>query len=158
MFLICHMSAKSNSFKNRFFKFKRKPCSNFWDVANKSTVNQPTYALHEISFNFLSQTFSADILRLPRWLTALSCRRRRRYGLAGSIPGSGRCLGGGNDNPLQYSCQENPTDREAWQAGLYGVYGVTKTQTWLSNWARLDMIYSSLIWILLIQILDPFAT
>ena len=30
----------------------------------------------------------------------------------GSIPGSGRSLGGGN--PLQYSCLENPTDRGAW--------------------------------------------
>ena len=34
----------------------------------------------------------------------------------GSIPGSGRSPGGGNGNPLQYSCQENPMDREAWQA------------------------------------------
>ena len=31
----------------------------------------------------------------------------------GLIPGSGRSPGGGNVNPLQYSCQENPTDREA---------------------------------------------
>ena len=31
----------------------------------------------------------------------------------GSIPGSGRSPGGGNGNPLQYSCMENPTDREA---------------------------------------------
>ena len=28
-----------------------------------------------------------------------------------SIPGSGRSPGGGNDNPLQYSCLENPMDR-----------------------------------------------
>ena len=28
----------------------------------------------------------------------------------GSIPGWGRCLGGGNGSPLQYSCQENPMD------------------------------------------------
>ena len=28
----------------------------------------------------------------------------------GLIPGSGRSLGEGNDNPLQYSCLENPTD------------------------------------------------
>ena len=27
---------------------------------------------------------------------------------AGSIPGSGRSPGGGHDNPLQYSCLENP--------------------------------------------------
>ena len=31
----------------------------------------------------------------------------------GSIPGSGRSLGGGKGNPLQYSCQENPMDRGA---------------------------------------------
>ena len=32
---------------------------------------------------------------------------------AGSIPGSGRPLGGGHGNPL-YSCLENPMDRVAW--------------------------------------------
>ena len=29
--------------------------------------------------------------------------------------------GGGNDNPLQYSCLENPTDREAWWAVVHRV-------------------------------------
>ena len=32
----------------------------------------------------------------------------------GSIPGSGRSPGEGSGNPLQYSCLENPMDREAW--------------------------------------------
>ena len=32
----------------------------------------------------------------------------------GSIPGSGRCPGEGNGNPLQYYCLENPMDRGAW--------------------------------------------
>ena len=31
----------------------------------------------------------------------------------GSIPGSGRSLGGGNGNPTQYSCLENSMDRGA---------------------------------------------
>ena len=31
----------------------------------------------------------------------------------GSIPGFGRSPGGGNGNPLQYSCLENPMDRGA---------------------------------------------
>ena len=31
----------------------------------------------------------------------------------GSIPGLGRSFGGGNGNPLQYSCLENPKDRES---------------------------------------------
>ena len=32
----------------------------------------------------------------------------------GSIPGLGISPGGGNGNPLQYSCLENPMEREAW--------------------------------------------
>ena len=38
----------------------------------------------------------------------------------GSIP-AGRSPGGGNGNPLQYSCLGNPIDREAWQATVHGV-------------------------------------
>ena len=49
-------------------------------------------------------------------------------GDAGSIPGSGRFLGGGHGNPLQYSCLENPMDRGAWWATFHGV---TKSQTQL---------------------------
>ena len=31
------------------------------------------------------------------------------------------CIGEGNGNPLQYSCLENPRDRGAWWAAIYGV-------------------------------------
>ena len=48
----------------------------------------------------------------------------------GSIPGSGRSPEEGNNNPLQYSCLENPMDREAWWAT---VHQVTKSQTLLSE-------------------------
>ena len=47
---------------------------------------------------------------------------------AGSVPGSGRSPAGGNGNPLQYSCLENPMDRGAWQAI---VHEVTKSQAGL---------------------------
>ena len=47
-----------------------------------------------------------------------------------SIPESGRSPGEGNGNPLQESCLENLTDREAWQATACGV---TKRMTQLSN-------------------------
>ena len=33
---------------------------------------------------------------------------------AGLIPGLGRSPGGGNGNPFQYSCLENPMDGGAW--------------------------------------------
>ena len=39
------------------------------------------------------------------------------------IPGSGRSPGKGNCNPLLYCYLENPMDREAWQATVYGVVG-----------------------------------
>ena len=39
----------------------------------------------------------------------------------GSIPGSGTSPGGKHGNPLQYSCLENPMDRGAWRAMVYGV-------------------------------------
>ena len=48
----------------------------------------------------------------------------------GSIPGSRRASGERNNNPLQYSCLENPMDRGAWKAT---VLGVTKGQTQPSN-------------------------
>ena len=48
----------------------------------------------------------------------------------GSISGLGRSPGGGNGNPLQYSCLENPMDRGACRAT---VHGVTKSWTRLRN-------------------------
>ena len=48
----------------------------------------------------------------------------------GSIPGLGRSPGEGNSSPLQYSCLENPMNREAWQAAGHGV---TKSRTRLSD-------------------------
>ena len=47
-----------------------------------------------------------------------------------SILGSQRSFEGGNGNPLQYSCLENPMDRGAWRAT---VPGVVKSQIRLSD-------------------------
>ena len=52
--------------------------------------------------------------RLPRWFSHKESTWNA--GDMGSIPGSGRCPGGGPSNPLQYSCLENPVDRGAWQS------------------------------------------
>ena len=49
---------------------------------------------------------------------------------AGSISGSGRSLGEGDGNPLQYCCLENPMDRGVWQAA---VQRITQSQTRLKR-------------------------
>ena len=51
-------------------------------------------------------------------------------GELGLIPSSGRFLGEGNGNSLQYSCLENPMDRGAWWPI---VHEVSKSRTQLSD-------------------------
>ena len=50
----------------------------------------------------------------------------------GSVPESGRSLGGGNGNLLQYLCLGNPMDRGAWWATVHGVMTERlNTNNWL---------------------------
>ena len=51
-------------------------------------------------------------LGLPRWLS--SKESTCNAGDTGSIPGSGKCPGEGNGNPLQYSCLESPQRSLGW--------------------------------------------
>ena len=62
---------------------------------------------------------------------------------SGSIPGSGRPPGGGDGNPLQYSCLETPMDRGAWWATVHGV-----TKGWIHlkqqsrhSWIKLNQTF-----------------
>ena len=61
---------------------------------------------------------------------------------AGSIPGWGRSHGGGHDNPLQYSCLENPMDGGAWWAIAHGVSKsrtrLRRLSTHSTDWFRCD--------------------
>ena len=68
-----------------------------------------------MSVNFTSFSGGSVVKNLPA-----------SAGDAGSILGPGRSPGEANGYPLQYSCLENPTDREAWWAI---VHTVTKSQT-----------------------------
>ena len=64
--------------------------------------------------------------RLPRWQSdkESTCQCRFNHWV-------GRSPGGGNGNPLQYSCLKYSTDRRAWRAT---VHGVTRSWTRWSDW------------------------
>ena len=48
----------------------------------------------------------------------------------GLIPGSGRSPAGGQGNPLQYSCLENPHGQGTWTAGLQSMVSQRAIQDW----------------------------
>ena len=53
------------------------------------------------------------------------------------------CIGEGNGNPLQCSCLENPRDRGAWWAAIYGV---AQSWTWLKRLSSSRSIYQPPVW------------
>ena len=66
---------------------------------------------------------------MAQWLKKKKIRPVN-VGDVGLIPESGRSSGGGNGNPLYYSCLENPMHRGTWRAI---VHGVAKSWTQLSD-------------------------
>ena len=71
-----------------------------------------------------------------------SCQCRRLE--TNWIPGLGRSLGGGDGNPLQNTCLENPMKDRAWQATVHRVAKSWKWMKWLYMHAHEDLIKS--IW------------
>ena len=69
---------------------------------------------------------------LSRWLSNKeSACNARETADTGSIPGSGRSSGGGDGNPVQYSCLGNPMEKGAWWATVHGV---------AKSWAQLSVL------------------
>ena len=85
-----------------------------------SPVPSPNYHLCFVDYNALNE--------LPQWLSGKESTCNA--GDLPSVPGLGRSPGGGNGNPLQFSCLRNPMDRGAWQATACGV---TKSQARLTE-------------------------
>ena len=76
-------------------------------------------------------TFTEYASQIAQWLKTPPASA----GDAGLSPRSGGSPGKGNGNPFQCSCLGNPMDRGAWWVV---VHGITKSWTWLSNWAHTD--------------------
>ena len=64
------------------------------------------------------------------------------------------CIGEGNGNPLQYSWLENPRDRGAW---LAAVYGVTQSWTWLKRLSSSSSKLQSYSWVQVVLNLVPLT-
>ena len=73
---------------------------------------------------------------LPRWLSGKKEKKKNPPANAGDtgdwglISGRERSPGVRNGTPLQYSCLENPMDREAWWVA---VHGIARSRTRLSS-------------------------
>ena len=76
-----------------------------------------------------SLCFPPSMFAVPERVKNLPCNAGGT-GDTGVIPGSGRSPGGGNGNPLQYSCLKNLMDTGAWWATIQRV---AKSQTKLNN-------------------------
>ena len=87
------------------------------------------YYIKHLYTHHLERTISNILLCFPGGLVVRN--PPANAGDPSSIPWLRRSPGGGNGNPLQYCCLENPMDREAWRAIQF--MGLQKSQTLLSN-------------------------
>ena len=93
----CVFFQKFYSFKSSVYVFYP-----FW-------VNFYIWCHVEAQFHSFAYTYSVMYMGFPH--RSVGKESANNAGDLGSIPGSGRSPGEGNGNPLQYSCQENPTKR-----------------------------------------------
>ena len=98
----------------------------FLTITNTAAVNLLVEASVQSSLwgNYLKSQIAGSSVRSRPCLLANgkeSACKAGDTGEAGSIPGLGRCPGGGHGNPLQYSCLESPMDRGAWWATVHRV-------------------------------------
>ena len=104
-----------------------KPMADSFQCMTKFTTNKKNNKIKK------KKKRNQSRLRPQYWVSLLAQMVKNLPAKArdlGSVPGLGRSPRGGNGNPPQYSCLENPMDRGAWRAT---VHGVTKGQTQLSE-------------------------
>ena len=115
-----HVSAVHNSESNNC-TLHWKTIYAFWELWKSSKVSNHPRSLSFPLHAELSLPPYPHYLQFLNYQVDFPCRVRGKesacnVGDLGSIPRSGRSPGEENDNPLQYSCLENPRDRGAWQS------------------------------------------
>ena len=84
----------------------------------RSFLSKAVIKIVWISINHVFAEMSSISCSFSRWL-GKNQNPLVNAGEVGFIPGFESFPGGGNGNPLEYSCLENPQDRGAWQAPLH---------------------------------------
>ena len=102
---LSHLGSPGHDFSSVQSSSVAQSCPTLFDPMNRSTPGPPVH--HQLP-EFTQTHYK--IVALSETLDSKVCFPR------GSISGWGRSPGGGKGNPLQYSCLENPLDREAWWA------------------------------------------
>ena len=80
-------------------------------------------------------------ISIPQWLSGKGSTSNAKN--SGLIPESGRSPREGNDNPHQYSCLQNPTDRGTWWATVHGVAKELHMTLQLSNKVQFSSVAQS---------------
>ena len=94
-------------------------------LGHKSSLGK----LKKYNWNYFKDLFCPQGYKITHQLQE-KYRRHRRYGFDSWVR---RFPGGGNGNIFQYPFWGNPIARGAWWATFHGV---TRSWTWLSNWAH----------------------
>ena len=103
-------------------------------VFHKSVSPALATYLSDLCESQRENAFHTSVKRLPDGSAGKeSACNAGNTGDGGLIPGSGRPPGGGNSNPLQYSCLKKSMNRGAW---LATIHGIAKSWTRLSDRAH----------------------
>ena len=120
-------------------KVELRLCSTTYWMCNMAQFTQPLW----VFFTSIKQNGDTDLIVLSSRLNEIYMYKgasqvalvvKNQPANAGDmrdislILGSQRSPGGGHGNPFQYSCLENPMDRGAWLATVYGISTDSDTQ------------------------------
>ena len=119
-------------------------CCGSWGLKESDTTEQLNWTeLKTVEHQSHRSSSAADLLASLR--ICLQCRRPGFDPWVEKVP-----LEKGNGYPLQYHCLENPMDRGAWQATVYGVAKELDTTERLNtNFAAFIFLKIFLVWTIL---------
>ena len=141
---------------SRMFNGYMVCCTSLLAIAVTSNSRVPEESLEVLRLGAVEESFHLCLIRGESWeeififsfiiwwvsqvvLVVMNLANAGGIRDVGLIPVLGRSPGGGNGNPLQYSCLENSMDRGAWRAT---VQSIAKSWTWL-KWPHRHTLFGN---------------